>query len=197
MDKNEVKLSGMIVGEPIYSHVRDGKIVYKAIMQSVRASGNFDLIPLNINIDLMKSIKIAEDNFYKVKGKFVSFNKNGRLILSVDVEEIEYCESLIIDFNTISFAGYIVKDIIYRVTPLGKKIADLIIATNEEKRSSYLPCVVWYKNCDVVKNMAIGTRVECVGRLQSREYKKMLQDGTLEKRIAYEVSLHHIKEIEV
>ena len=193
MDKNEVKLSGMIVSEPRFSHMRDGKAVYKTTMEVVRESGKTDLVPLNINIDLMRKVQV--NSTYFVKGKFVSFNKNGKLILSVDVEEIGHCDLQTIDLNIIAFTGYIVKDVVCRVTPLGKNIADLIIATNGERWSSYLPCIVWYKNCEIVKDMAVGTRVECVGRLQSREYDKKLEDGTIERRIAYEVSLNHIKAI--
>lgn len=196
MDKNEVKLSGIIVGDPKFSHMRGGKAVYKAIMQSVRTSGHCDYIPLNINIDLMRKVQVVENDAYFVKGKFVSFNKNGKLILSVDVEEIDHCDLQPIDLNIIAFTGYIVKDVVCRVTPLGKSIADLMIATNGERWSSYLPCIVWHQNCDIVKDMAVGTKVECVGRLQSREYNKTLPDGTIEKRIAYEVSVYYIKEID-
>lgn len=195
MDKNEVKLSGIIVGEPKFSHTRGGKAVYKTTMEVMRESGKTDLVPLNINIDLMSKVQVLENSAYFVKGKFVSFNKNGKLILSVDVEEIGHCDLQPIDLNIIAFTGYIVKDVVCRVTPLGKSIADLMIATNGEKWSSYLPCIVWYKNCEIVKDMAVGTRVECVGRLQSREYDKKLEDGTIERRIAYEVSLNYIKEI--
>lgn len=195
MDKNEVKLSGMIVSEPQFSHMRDGKAVYKTKMEVVRESGNTDLIPININIDLMRKVQVVENDAYFVKGKFVSFNKNGKLILSVDVEEIDHCDLQPIDLNIIAFTGYICKNVVCRVTPLGKKIADLMIATNGERYSSYLPCIVWHHNCDIVKDMAVGTKVECVGRLQSREYDKMLANGTIERRTAYEVSLHYIKEI--
>lgn len=193
MDKNEVKLSGMIVSEPRFSHMRDGKAVYKTTMEVVRESGKTDLVPLNINIDLMSKVQV--NSTYVVQGKFVSFNKNGKLILSVDVEEIDYMPVVATDINIISFTGYICKNVVCRVTPLGKNIADLMIATNGERWSSYLPCIVWHQNCDIVKDMAVGTRVECVGRLQSRDYDKKLEDGTIVKRIAYEVSLHYIKAI--
>jgi len=139
----------------------------------------------------------------KVDGQFRSYNRyeenRNRLILSVFAQELEFVYEIPEGEknNWIFLDGYICKEPIYRKTPLGRQIADLLIAANRSYgKSDYIPCICWGRNARFVSGISIGSRVQVYGRIQSREYVKKLDDGVAEKRTAYEVSVNKIEILE-
>ena len=147
-----------------------------------------------------------------VKGQFRSYNsyenEKNRLILTVfakdvveveEPEEQEENEMVKKDMvtNEVILVGYICKKPIYRQTPFGREIADILLAVNRAyNKSDYIPCIAWGRNARFCQNLEVGTQVKVVGRVQSRTYEKKHEDGTVETRVAYEVSVGSLEVIE-
>lgn len=92
--------------------------------------------------------------------------------------------------NEVVLIGYICKKPVYRQTPFGREIADLLLAVNRAyNKSDYIPSIAWGRNARFCQNLEVGTEVKIVGRVQSRNYEKKLEDGTVLKKVAYEVSI--------
>lgn len=168
-----------------------------------RLSDSSDIIPLMVSERL---IDVNED--YKglnimVQGQFRSYNRHeerkNRLVLSVFAREIEFVDETpeSSKTNQIYLDGYICKEPIYRKTPLGREIADLLLAVNRPYgKSDYIPCICWGRNARFASNFSVGTRCEIWGRIQSREYMKRLSEEDAEKRTAYEVSVSKLELME-
>lgn len=193
---NKVYLAGKIVSEPTFSHEVMGEGFYELSLAVKRLSEQEDEIPLTISERLLVGSAAAVGSEIAVVGQFRSYNKaeegKSRLILRVFVREI-----LEIDPeqnpNTIEITGFICKQPIYRTTPFKREICDLLIAVNRAyNKSDYIPCIAWGRNARFAGGFTVGERVSVTGRIQSREYNKLLDDGTLVKRIAYEVSVNKI-----
>ncbi len=138
-----------------------------------------------------------------ITGQFRSYNRHegvkNRLVLSVFAREIEFVGSDTnhTKNNQIFLDGYICKQPIYRKTPLGREIADLLVAVNRPYgKSDYIPCIAWGRNARYASNLDVGTRLRIWGRVQSREYTKKLSEEECEKRVAYEVSVSKITRVE-
>ena len=147
-----------------------------------------------------------------VKGQFRSYNsyenEKNRLILTVfakdvaeleensEEEENEMVKKDIIT-NEVVLVGFICKKPIYRQTPFGREISDILLAVNRAyNKSDYIPCIAWGRNARFCQNLEVGTQVKVVGRIQSRMYEKKHEDGTVENRVAYEVSVGSLEIIE-
>ena len=136
-------------------------------------------------------------------GQFRSYNRHegvkNRLMLSIFVREVHFMEEFT-DYtktNQIFLDGYICKEPIYRKTPLGREIADLLLAVNRPYgKSDYIPCIAWGRNARYASGFEVGSRVCVWGRVQSREYTKKLSETDCEKRIAYEVSVSKLECVE-
>ena len=165
-----------------------------------RLSDSSDIIPLMVSERL---IDVEEDycgQNIMVQGQFRSYNRHeerrNRLVLSVFAREIEFVDETpeSAQTNQIFLDGYICKEPIYRKTPLGREIADLLIAVNRPYgKSDYIPCICWGRNARFASNFTVGTRCEIWGRIQSREYIKKLSEEDAEKRVAYEVSVSKLE----
>lgn len=195
---NTVKLSGEIVSERRFSHEILGEKFYILNVMSKRMSGNADVLPVMVSERLVDIEKLTVGAFIKIDGQFRSFNKheeNGnRLILSVFAREITVLEEdPIFHENMIALTGYLCKEPVYRKTPLGREIADLLIAVNRPyNKSDYIPSIAWGRNARFASSFIIGDPINVRGRIQSREYSKMLDNGTAELRTCYEVSISRI-----
>ena len=122
-----------------------------------------------------------------------------RLVLSVFAREIEFVDEIgeSAKTNQIFLDGYICKSPIYRKTPLGREIADLLLAVNRPYgKSDYIPCICWGRNARFACNFEVGSRCAIWGRIQSREYMKKLSEEQLERRVAYEVSVSKLEMVE-
>ena len=142
----------------------------------------------------------------QIDGQFRSYNsydnEKNRLILTVFVKDIQFLEENEEDeearrenvSNEVILDGYICKKPIYRKTPFGREISDILLAVNRAyNKSDYIPCIAWGRNARFCENVAVGTEVRIIGRVQSREYEKKYEDGTVEKRVAYEVSVSSLE----
>ena len=156
---------------------------------------------------------LKEGNKLLVKGQFRSYNsyenEKNKLILTVFAKDIielhdeeENSENSEITkkdavTNEVVLIGYICKKPIYRQTPFGREIADLLLAVNRAyNKSDYIPSIAWGRNARFSQTLEVGTKVKVVGRVQSREYEKKFEDGRTETRVAYEVSIGSLEVVE-
>ena len=165
-----------------------------------RLSNSKDRIPLMISERLIDVTKDYTGEFIMVNGQFRSYNRHeemkNRLILSVFVREITFVEEEPESSRTnqIFLDGYICKQPVYRKTPLGREIADLLLAVNRPYgKSDYIPCICWGRNARYASGFEVGEHVQLLGRIQSREYVKRISDTETEKRVAYEVSVSKLE----
>lgn len=194
---------GEIVSDFQFSHEIFGEGFYMIDVKVPRLSESSDIIPLMVSERL---IDVEED--YKglnitVQGQFRSYNRHeerkNRLVLSVFAREIEFVDETpeSSKTNQIYLDGYICKEPIYRKTPLGREIADLLLAVNRPYgKSDYIPCICWGRNARFASSFTVGTRCEIWGRIQSREYIKKISEEDAQKRVAYEVSVSKLELME-
>jgi len=200
MENNKVTVIGTIVSEFTFSHAVYGEGFYVVDLSVNRLSEQADVIPLLISERLIDVNKDLRGCTIEATGQFRSYNRHegakNRLVLSVFVREVNFMEEFT-DYtktNHIFLDGYICKEPIYRKTPLGREIADLLVAVNRPYgKSDYIPCISWGRNARFASGFTVGTRVMIWGRVQSREYTKKLSETECEKRIAYEVSVSKLE----
>ena len=200
-ENNHLVLVGKIVGEQKYSHEIYGEKFYSFDLEVVRLSSNTDIIPITVSERLLTNLDLSIGKNVEVEGQFRSYNnydsKKNRLILTVFAKEIketeeseEQDENKNIITNEVTLVGYVCKKPIYRQTPFGREIADILLAVNRAyNKSDYIPCIAWGRNARFCQNIEVGTEVKIIGRVQSRTYEKKYEDGTSETRVAYEVSI--------
>ena len=200
LSNNKVFLCGQIESSAVFSHESFGEAFYEIKLSVKRLSEQYDIIPITISDKLLSpDMKIGTK--LAIKGQFRSYNKvedgKSKLMLTVFVRElIEYNESM--NPNIIEITGFICKSPTYRTTPFKREICDVLIAVNRAyNKSDYLPCIAWGRNARFVKNLEIGKKINIVGRIQSREYQKKLEDGEIVSRIAYEVSINKISDEDI
>ena len=200
IENNQVVVIGEIVGDFVYSHEIFGEGFYMVDLLVPRLSDSSDLIPLMVSERLMDVEKDYRGQAIMVSGQFRSYNRHeehkNRLILSVFVREVEFLEDMDESEKTnyIFLDGYICKEPIYRKTPLGREIADILLAVNRPYgKSDYIPCISWGRNARYSGSFHIGERCRIWGRIQSREYMKKISEDEVEKRVAYEVSVSKLE----
>ena len=212
LENNYLTLVGKVTGEKRFSHEIYGESFYVFNLSIPRLSGNSDIIPITVSERLIKEDTLMEGKKLLVKGQFRSYNsyenEKNRLILTVfakDIIEVEENneeeENEMVKKDTITnevvLVGYICKKPIYRQTPFGREISDLLLAVNRAyNKSDYIPCIAWGRNARFCQNLEVGTEVKVVGRVQSRNYEKKHEDGTVETRVAYEVSVGSLEVID-
>lgn len=212
LENNYLTLVGKVTGEKKFSHEIYGERFYIFNLSIPRLSGNADIIPITVSERLIKEDTLQEGKKLLIKGQFRSYNsyenEKNRLILTVfakDVMEVEENEdeeeNEMVRKDTITnevvLVGYICKKPIYRQTPFGREISDLLLAVNRAyNKSDYIPCIAWGRNARFCQNLEVGSQVKVVGRVQSRTYEKKHEDGTIENRVAYEVSIGSLEVIE-
>lgn len=199
-DTNVVNLRGEIDDNLELSHEIFGEKFFNTRIKINRLSNSYDILPMTISERLLQEIDIQENKNVSVTGQLRSYNKNvdnkNKLVLTVFVREIKSVEEDNKDPNNIFLDGYICKDPIYRKTPLGREITDLLVAINRPyNKSDYIPSIVWGRNAKFAKSLKIGDRIQMWGRVQSREYEKKLENGETMKKVAYEVSISKIKKL--
>ena len=202
LENNNVELVGEIVSDFRFSHEVYGERFYLVDVAVKRTSETIDYLPLLISEYLIDVNKNHIGEIIHVTGQFRSYNRHeelkNRLVLSVFVLEIEFIEEETEEMksNQIILDGYICKDPIYRKTPLGREIADLLVAVNRSySKSDYIPCICWSRNARNASGLPLGTHLKITGRVQSRDYIKHHSNGEEEERRAYEVSASRIEVI--
>jgi len=201
-ENNQLVLVGKVTSDKRISHEIYGEKFYIFDLSVPRLSGNADLIPITISERLLLEEDLSVGKNIIIEGQFRSYNsyenEKNKLVLTVFAKEIKFAENQEEDFkptkentsNEVILDGFICKKPIYRKTPFGREIADILLAVNRAyNKSDYIPCIAWGRNARFCENIEVGTEVKVLGRIQSRNYEKKHEDGTVEQRIAYEVSL--------
>jgi primosomal replication protein N len=204
LNNNQVVVAGEIASEFVFSHEIFGEGFYMVDLMVSRLSDTYDVIPLMVSDRLFDVTESHIGEKVMAKGQFRSYNKHeetkNRLILSVFVREIEQMfdeEEEEIKPNQIYLDGYICKAPVYRMTPLGREIADVLLAVNRAYgKSDYIPCICWGRNARFAGKLQVGEHVAIWGRIQSREYQKRVDDTQVISKIAYEVSVSKMECLE-
>lgn len=191
---NYVRVTGY-VDKFVYDHTAYDERFYSSFVHSQRRSGMVDDIPVIASQYLIQKKDFA-GKYVEIEGEFRSMNvhtgERSRLVLQLFVKSIRIVKmkESVDDENEIILDGFLVKNPIYRVTPNGRQIADMMIAVNRPfGRSDYIPCICWGKSAKWAENLEVGTEIFVQGRIQSREYVKRLSEDESEIRTAYEVSI--------
>ena len=200
IENNQVTIMGKVATEFSFSHEVFGEGFYMVEVEVKRLSNSEDRIPLMISERLIDVTQDYTGEYIMVHGQFRSYNRHeeqkNHLVLSVFVREISFMEEEPdgTKTNSIWLDGYICKEPIYRKTPLGREIADLLLAVNRPYgKSDYIPCICWGRNARYASGFEVGEHVQLLGRIQSREYVKRISDTETEKRVAYEVSVSKLE----
>ncbi len=199
-ENNQVNIAGEVVSEFKFSHDVFGEGFYYLEISVNRLSQSEDIIPLMISERLIDVSKNIIGKYVEASGQFRSYNRHdeerNRLVLSVFVREIEVFEEHFESQkpNYIFLDGFICKNPVYRKTPLGREIADILLAVNRPYgKSDYIPCICWGRNARFAEKFDVGTHIQIWGRIQSREYQKKIGDSDVEKRVAYEISVSKLE----
>lgn len=200
IENNQVSIMGKVASGFTFSHQVYGEGFYLVDVLVKRLSDSEDRIPLMVSERLVDVTQDYEGEYIMVQGQFRSYNrheeKKNRLVLSVFVRELSFVEEEddTVKTNQIFLDGYICKPPVYRKTPLGREIADLLLAVNRPYgKSDYIPCICWGRNAKYASAFEVGGHVLIWGRIQSREYIKKLSESQTEKRTAYEVSVSKLE----
>lgn len=205
LDNNHLTLVGKITSDKRFSHEIYGESFYIFDLEVPRLSGNSDIIPITISERLVTNDNLEIGKKVLIEGQFRSYNsyenEKNRLILTVFAKDIKFEEEnndedineeeeKEIISNEVTLIGFICKKPIYRQTPFGREIADILLAVNRAyNKSDYIPAIAWGRNARFCQNIEVGTKVKISGRVQSRKYEKKYEDGRTETRTAYEVSI--------
>ena len=203
-ENNQVTMMGEIVSAFQFSHEVFGEGFYMVELAVSRLSNYSDYIPLMVSERLIDTEQDYTGQFIRISGQFRSYNRHeeqkNRLVLSVFVRELEFIDEELdgAKTNSIFLDGYICKLPVYRKTPLGREIADLLLAVNRPYgKSDYIPCICWGRNARYASAFEVGEHVQIIGRIQSRTYIKKLSDTLTEERTAYEVSVSKLECVEI
>lgn len=201
LDNNKVTIAGKITSEFVFNHELYGEGFYTVQLSVERSSGTQDVIPLMVSDRLIDVNKYYIGKSIMVTGQYRSYNlqrnNTTNLVLSVFVRDLMLLDDdSKYDKNEIIINGIICKKPIYRTSPLGREITDVIIAVDRAYgKSDYIPCVTWGRCAKYVSTLNVGDKVKLSGRIQSRQYKKKISETEYEIRTAYEVSVNKLEVI--
>ena len=203
IENNRVTIVGEVVSEFEFSHEVYGEGFYTLNISVNRLSDSVDIIPLMISERLVDVTEDLRGVIIEASGQFRSYNRHeenkNRLMLSIFVRELQLYDNYEEENSTnqIFLDGYICKPAIYRRTPLGREIADVLIAVNRPYgKSDYNPCIAWGRNARFAAGFEVGSHIQIYGRIQSRDYVKKISEDECERRTAYEVSVSKIEYFE-
>ena len=200
IENNQVSIVGEVVSDFSFSHEVFGEGFYMLNVSVKRLSDSCDVIPLMISERLIDVNEDYRGAYIQATGQFRSYNrheeKKNRLVLSVFVRELEFIEEEVENAKTnqIFLDGFICKMPVYRKTPLGREIADILLAVNRPYgKSDYIPCICWGRNARFASGFEVGGHTQIWGRIQSREYMKKIDEEESERSVAYEVSVSKLE----
>lgn len=198
IENNQVELIGMFVSGFAFSHKVYGESFYIADFMVERISDVVDVIPVMVSERLIDINDEWIGKSLKISGQFRSHNKHeggrSKLVLSVFAREISETDKY--DLNKIFLDGYICKNLVYRKTPLGRQISEIMLAVSRHfNKKDYITCIAWGRNAWYSQRFNVGSRICIYGRIQSREYRKKLSETKYDTRTTYEVSIYKMEEI--
>ena len=196
VQNNQVTIVGKVVEDIKFSHRVYGEGFYTFMVEVPRLSEISDTLPVTISERLLADKKELLNEIVEIQGQFRSYNQydqgRNRLVLTIfsldikvieDQEDIKYINQIFLD-------GFICKEPIYRTTPFGREITDMLLAVNRSyHKSDYIPCIAWGRNANYAQHLNVGDHLKIWGRIQSRNYQKKMDNGEVISKVAYEVSI--------
>ena len=203
LENNEVVLIGKVVSDIKFSHKVYGEGFYTFELEVPRLSNSSDILPVTISERILPTISNIQGKILEVVGQFRSYNQyeegKNRLVLTVfilEAKEVSEAE-LAKNKNYIYLNGFVCKKPVYRTTPFGREITDLLLAINRSyHKSDYIPCITWGRNARFAQNLKVGEQIQVWGRIQSRQYQKKLVTGESITKTAYEISIGKMEAVE-
>lgn len=198
---NKAYVEGKIASQPEFSHEMYGEGFYNFMIEVARLSETVDLLPVTISERLIQGMDMSEGKYIIIEGQLRSYNKyvdgSNRLILTIFARDVSFEGERTKNPNQIFLDGYICKKPVYRTTPFGREITDMLIAVNRPyNKSDYIPAIAWGRNAKFSEKLAVGDHIRLWGRIQSRDYQKKLPDGEVVTKTAYEVSISKMEKVE-
>ncbi len=201
LTNNEAVIMGKIVSDFVFSHEVFGEGFYNFTIDVSRLSDTCDKLPVTISERLFDKDLLPIGTIVHILGQIRSYNnfvetdKRNKLVLTVFAREIEVLtEEPPQNPNEIYLNGFICKPPVYRTTPFGREISDILVAVNRSyNKSDYIPCIAWGRNARFAGKLKVGDNLKVWGRMQSRTYQKRLDDGDILERVAYEVSISKVE----
>lgn len=199
---NYVNITGRVIDNFEFSHMVYGEGFYRTYIEVTRLSSAVDIIPVMISDRLVNTNSNISGRQVKVIGDYRSYNNhngnNHKLELFVFATGFEVVDEEEPSENKIYLEGYLCKEPVYRLTPTGREISDVMLAVNNQRtgKSNYIPCILWGRNARFLKNLEIGDKLKLTGRVQSRKYIKKYNEEEMDEKIAYEISVNKVMEIQ-
>lgn len=198
---NRIWLEGKVVAKLRFSHEMFGEGFYNFDMEVMRLSDSKDILSVTISERIMLGIDFSIGTEIMLEGQLRSYNKivdgRNKLILTVFARNVMICTEKSKNPNEIYLDGYICKPPLYRTTPFGREIADVLLAVNRAyNKSDYIPTIAWGRNSRFCKNLQVGDNIRVWGRLQSREYQKKISETEKITKVAYEVSVSKMEKVD-
>lgn len=195
-ENNLVTVVGKVVSKLNFSHEVYGEGFYNFLLDVPRLSDINDVLPITISERLIQNIQFKEGAYFEIEGQFRSYNsynnESNKLMLTIFARDIKPVEDIskVKNPNQIFLNGYLCKKPIYRTTPFGREICDILLAVNRQyNKSDYIPCIAWGRNARYSENIKVGENIKIWGRVQSRSYQKTLEENQVITKVAYEVSV--------
>ncbi|NLK95396.1 MAG: single-stranded DNA-binding protein [Clostridiales bacterium] len=198
---NKIYLEGKVASELEFSHEMYGEGFYSFNIEVMRLSDSVDYLNITVSERLLNGFDLSMGKEIIVEGQLRSYNKfldgSNKLILTVFARNIEPCIERSKNPNEIYLDGFICKEPVYRTTPFGREIADVLLAVNRAyNKSDYIPTIAWGRNSRFCQTLSVGDNIRVWGRLQSREYQKKISDTDVIKKVAYEVSISKMEKVD-
>ncbi len=198
---NTITLIGKIISDYVFSHEMYGESFYTFQIETSRLSETTDILPVTISERLIDKNLFKIDSLIEITGQIRSYNNivdgKNHLLLTVFVKDINFNLDLNKNPNQVVLNGYICKPPVYRKTPFGREIADVLLAVNRSyNKSDYIPCIIWGRNAKFANNLEVGNNIKISGRMQSRNYQKKLENGEVLEKTAYEISVSKLEVLE-
>ena len=202
---NTATVTGYIVTEFTFSHEVYGEGFYNFNVEVPRLSQAVDILPVTVSERLIDRDKWPIGSKVLINGQIRSYNnfveadKRNKLVLMLFAREMNMCQAGNVEEerqnpNEIFLNGYVCKEPVYRATPFGREISDVLMAVNRSyNKSDYIPCIAWGRNARFASKLKVGDNIKIWGRMQSRQYQKKYEDGLMEEKTAYEVSVSKLE----
>ena len=199
MENNWLRLTGTILTEPEFSHKSYGESFYRFTLGAARKSGCIDELQVLISKRLLGKDLPAKGGKASLWGQIRTYNEpaqgRSRLHITAFAREFQILAGDTEDQNQVFLSGFLCKPPIYRRSPMGREICDLLLAVNRMYgKSDYIPCIAWGRNAAYTAGLSVGSPLQAEGRIQSRTYIKKQESGLSEEKTAYEVSILKIEE---
>lgn len=201
LSTNKVYIEGKVASELTFSHEMYGEGFYTVNIEVPRLSDAADYLPITVSERLISSLNMSQGTLISIEGQLRSYNRyidgSNRLILTIFARDIKEIDEISKSPNQIYLDGFICKSPVYRTTPFGREITDLLVAVNRPyNKSDYIPAIAWGRNARFSNMLEIGSHIRLWGRIQSREYEKKLTEESTVKRVAYEVSISKMEKVD-